>query len=88
VNINPNDFRQIPVQIAGDQQQKPLIGLVNQILAKKKGNPTIDTTNLERQLDGLVYGLYGLTASEIKLIEDGSSGEKPRERLAQVLVKP
>jgi hypothetical protein len=35
----------------------------------KAGN---DTSALEREIDGLVYGLYGLSKDEIKIIE----GEK------------
>lgn len=34
---------------------------------KKAGN---DTRALERKIDVLVYGLYGLTAEEIAIVED------------------
>ncbi len=32
--------------------------------------PRRDTTALEREIDSLVYDLYGLTPAEIKLVEE------------------
>ncbi|GDX84001.1 hypothetical protein LBMAG43_00430 [Methylococcaceae bacterium] len=50
-------------------EQQPFITLVDKILAEKKaGN---DTRALEREIDVLVYGLYGLTEDEIRIIEGG-----------------
>jgi hypothetical protein len=50
----------------GDQQQ-PFIELVDKILAEKKaGN---DTSVLECEIDGLLYGLYGLSEEEILIVE-------------------
>jgi site-specific DNA-methyltransferase (adenine-specific) len=43
--------------------------LVDQILARKRGNPPADTRDLERAIDELVYRLYDLTPDEIRLIE-------------------
>jgi len=49
-------------------EQQPFIKLVEKILTKKeKGN---DTTDLETQIDQLVYKLYNLNADEIKIIEN------------------
>ena len=50
-------------------QQKPVIALVDKILAAKKQDPAADTSALEAQIDGLVYALYGLTAEEIAVVE-------------------
>ena len=50
-------------------QQKPVITLVDKILAAKKQDPAADTSALEAQIDGLVYTLYGLTADEIAVVE-------------------
>ena len=47
--------------------QQPFIQLVDQILdAKKQGQ---DTLALEQQVDELVYGLYGITEEERRVIE-------------------
>ena len=76
VNINPNDFRQIPVRIADQQKQTALIVLVDKILAARKRNPKEDTSQWEREIDTLVYDLYGLKSEEIRLVEGGENGEK------------
>lgn len=46
--------------------------LVNRILAAKKSNPLADTTAEEREIDRIVYDLYGLTEDEIKIVEGTS----------------
>jgi hypothetical protein len=46
--------------------------LVNQILELKKQNPQADTSDLETQIDQLVYALYGLTEEEVSIIENAS----------------
>jgi len=54
-------------------QNKPIANqmasLVDQILSAKKQNPEADTSQLEKQIDQLVYKLYDLTEEEIKIIE-------------------
>jgi adenine-specific DNA-methyltransferase len=45
--------------------------LVDQILARKRGNPHADTRDLERAIDDIVYRLYDLTPDEIRLVEGG-----------------
>jgi hypothetical protein len=47
-----------------------IITLVDQILSAKKQNPEADTSQLEREIDQLVYRLYNLTEEEIKIIEE------------------
>ncbi|MFH2026916.1 MAG: TaqI-like C-terminal specificity domain-containing protein, partial [bacterium] len=50
-----------------ESDQKPFIEKVDQILsAKKQGK---DTTDLEQQIDRMVYELYDLTEEEIKIVE-------------------
>lgn len=36
----------------------------NQILAAKKKDPNADTSALEKQIDEMVYALYGLTPAK------------------------
>ena len=43
--------------------------LVERILAAKRTNPQADTSELEREIDQLVYQLYGLTEEEIRIVE-------------------
>jgi len=53
-------------------EQALTIKFVEQILAAKKWDPEADTTTLEREIDQMMYKLYGLTEEEIKIVE----GEK------------
>jgi adenine-specific DNA-methyltransferase len=62
-------FDKIPVKQITEEQEKPFKELVTKILEMKKSNPQTDTTELEREIDQLVYELYGLTETEIKLVE-------------------
>jgi hypothetical protein len=50
---------------------KRIATLVNQILSAKKQNSSADTSDLEQQIDTLVYALYGLTAEEVTIVEGG-----------------
>ena len=41
-------------------------------MTQKKSGFDNDTRALERKIDRLVYALYGLTAEEIKIVEEAS----------------
>jgi len=62
----------LPIKIASQVQEKEIEILVNQILAIKKQNPLAHTTDLENQIDQLVYQLYNLTEEEISIIENST----------------
>ena len=49
--------------------RKKIVSTVARVLAAKHGNPQADTSALEKEIDQLVYQLYGLTDEEIKIIE-------------------
>ena len=66
----------LPIKQISEEEQKPLISLVDQILAAKKENAAADTSAWEREIDALVYQLYGLTADEIAIVEGVSAGMK------------
>ena len=65
----PDDAKQFPIAKASKEQQQPVIELVNKILEAKRSNPITDTSALKREIDGLVYELYGLTEEEINVVE-------------------
>ncbi len=54
---------------ASSDVQNSIVKIVNEIIALKKSNPNHDTSLLERQIDTVVYDIYGLTDAEIKIIE-------------------
>ena len=53
-----------------DTTNSLLVEKVNQILSLKKENPEADTTALEKEIDQMVYKLYGLTEEEIAIVEN------------------
>ena len=65
-------YEQLPIPQATKSEQDEIIGIVDQILAAKKSNSNANTSTLEREIDGLVYGLYGLTEEEVKVVEGGT----------------
>jgi type II restriction/modification system DNA methylase subunit YeeA len=65
--LNKVIFETIPVKHITDEE--PFIEKVTELLNIKKQTPTANTTELEKQLDQMVYELYGLTEDEIKIVE-------------------
>lgn len=68
-HIYPEHIRNIPIAPATQEQQRPIINLVDTILAAKRTDPNADTTSEERQIDRLVYHLYGLTYDEVLIVD-------------------
>jgi hypothetical protein len=60
---------EIPIFKATQKQQQPIIDLVDKILAAKKENPQADTSEWEKEIDRLVYELYGLTYDEVLVVD-------------------
>jgi hypothetical protein len=69
VNIKPEQLRKIPISLSNNIQVK-IEKLVHRILSLKKSNPETDTTDLEAEIDMLVYELYGLSEEEMAIIEN------------------
>lgn len=57
------------IPIATGSQTGQIERLVEQILTAKQKNPNADVSGLEREIDHLVYHLYGLGAEEIQIIK-------------------
>ena len=64
-----NDVRNIPIAEIPKLEQQPFIDKVDQILSLKKDNPEADTAALEKEIDFMVYALYGLSEEEIGIVE-------------------
>ncbi|MCG2720831.1 MAG: Eco57I restriction-modification methylase domain-containing protein [Thermodesulfovibrionales bacterium] len=69
IHLYPDDWKKLPIPNVPPEQQKPIAELVDQILAAKKKDPNTDTSALEKQIDEMVYALYGLTPEEITIVE-------------------
>ncbi len=59
------------VPAASLEKQNAVERLVDRILAVKQKDTEADMSVLEREIDELVYALYGLTKDEIKIVKDG-----------------
>ena len=71
-HITVSGIKQTPIPQATTSQVQEMIELVDKILEIKCSDTSADTSALEREIDGLVYGLYGLTEEEIAVIEKGA----------------
>ena len=60
--------RELPVVVPTEEEQRPIIALVDQILDAKQANPDSDTSDLEDEIDQLMYALYDLTEDEIVIV--------------------
>jgi hypothetical protein len=58
----------LPEEVSAEMEL-PISEKVKQVMERKKQNPSADTTELENQIEQLVYQLYGLTEEEIKMVE-------------------
>jgi adenine-specific DNA-methyltransferase len=58
----------IPSQVSAEREAQ-IKHKVEQILAAKKADPNTDTTQLESEIDAMVYKLYNLTPEEIAIVE-------------------
>lgn len=64
-----NYVKEFPIPVAANDQQTEIIKTVNQILDTKRTVPDADTSDLENEIDELVYALYDLTSEEIAIVE-------------------
>ena len=76
--IDKEPLLAIPIYKPSNQEQQPIITLVDQILFITKGddylnNPAkqVEVKELEGQIDQMVYEMYGLTPQEIGVMFTG-----------------
>lgn len=68
-HITVSGIKQTPIPQATTSQAQEMIELVDKILEIKCSDTSADTSALEREIDRLVYGLYGLTEEEVEVVE-------------------
>ncbi|MBV5277806.1 MAG: Eco57I restriction-modification methylase domain-containing protein [Campylobacteraceae bacterium] len=69
MNVNKTNIFELPIPNISKENQQPFITLVDKILTCKASNPKADTSELEKEIDTLVYALYGLNDEEIAIVE-------------------
>jgi adenine-specific DNA-methyltransferase len=68
----PQSVSLLRIKQGTESEQKQLVALVDRIIAAKQRDADADTSALDREIDELVYDLYGLTNDERKLVEDSA----------------
>ena len=70
-HVNIYELEQLPIpNIIIQEQENKIIKLVELILILKSNNINADISNIETQIDAIVYSMYDLTEEEIKVIEE------------------
>lgn len=64
-----SDLKKLPIHCVANSAQHPIVKLVERILEAKTRDAATDTSAWEREIDQMVYHLYGLTEEEIKIVE-------------------
>ena len=59
----------IPIADVSSDVQELIVKLVSKILKNRKQNPQSDITEIEKQINEIIYRIYDLTDAEIETIE-------------------
>ncbi len=70
--IDKQPLLSIPLISPPSEEQIPIANLVDQILAAKRADSDADISDLEDEIDKLVYDLYGLTKEEIAIVKESA----------------
>jgi hypothetical protein len=60
----------LPIVKSSIDYQNIIVKLTKEIIFKKQENPKANTSILEKEIDQMVYELYGLTEDEIAIVEN------------------
>ena len=67
--VSAGELNALPFPGSEDSIRESIINLVNQILHAKRTDPDADVSELENEIDQIVYLLYDLTPEEIAIVE-------------------
>ena len=70
IEVKPQYFERVPIPEIPNDIKFVLEDKQTQILYSKNSDSTADTSKLEKEIDQLVYKLYGLTEEEINIVEN------------------
>lgn len=63
-------FEPIPIRQISEKAELPFKDKISRILILKKQDPNIDTSEIEKEIDQMIYEIYNLTEEEIKIVEE------------------
>ena len=72
IHLYPDDWKKLPIPDVSPEEQAPIVELVDKILDAldaKRTDPNEDVSDLENEIDQIVYLLYGITPDEIEIVE-------------------
>ena len=69
IQLYPDDWKNLPIPDVSPEQQEPIVKLVDQILDAKRTNLHAEVSELEDEIDQLVYELYDLTPNEVEIVD-------------------
>ena len=59
IHLYPDDWKALPIPDIPPAEQRPIVAIVDSILAARRANPNADVSAMERELDTRVATLYG-----------------------------
>ncbi|MGL5955595.1 MAG: Eco57I restriction-modification methylase domain-containing protein [Brevinema sp.] len=63
------EIARLPIPETTPEQQQAIIELVKQCMIAKTNDKNADISHLQKEIDKLVYALYGLSEDEIRIVE-------------------
>jgi type I restriction-modification system DNA methylase subunit len=81
-----NELADFPLPTNGDKHRDQIAKLAAQILAARQHNHAADTAAMEKDIDRLLYELYGLSPEERAIMEASTENRTPRT--SQTLAEP
>ena len=69
IHLYPDDWKELPIPDVPSKAQRPVMDLVDDVLAAKDADPKADVAAREAEIDRLVHALYGLTGDESAAVE-------------------
>jgi hypothetical protein len=67
--VKPQRIKRLPITFGEDRQEKAIEARVEKIIAAKADDPAANTSELEGEINAIVYELYDLSQTEIGLVE-------------------
>ena len=71
-HVQGYELKQLPIPKMDSPEREMLDSLASRVISAKESDSFTDTSDLEVEIDRLVYKLYGLTEEEIVVVEDAS----------------
>ena len=68
-HVSATELKSLPIPTMNDTISKDIASIVHKILETRKQDIATNTRPLEKEIDQIIYKVYGLTPEEIKIIE-------------------